>query len=209
MGCIPDAEYLVDRGQATRLYNGYMASQPVAPLPLHRFDVRTYGRMVASGAFDGEPFELLEGWLVDMSPHGPDHAVVIARLTRHLARARAWLHVQFPLEIPPDSVPEPDLALVEAEPPPGQHPRTALLVVEVAVSSHTIDRAVKARLYAQAGVPVYWLIDVPGKAVEVRTGPGSEGYRACESYQMGALVPSPATGVADLDVASLLARPSG
>jgi Uma2 family endonuclease len=182
------------------------STQAVTSLPLHRFDVDTYGRVVATGALDGEPFELLEGWLVDMSPQNPDHAAVIAELTRHLARARAWLHVQLPLEIPPDSVPEPDLALVAERPSSKQHPRTALLVVEVAVSSHAIDRGVKARLYAQAGVPTYWLVDVPGRSVEVRTAPGPEGYRACETYAVGALVPSPAEGVDDLDVGSLFAR---
>jgi Uma2 family endonuclease len=186
-----------------------MATQAATPLPLHRFDVETYGRMVATGALDGEPFELLEGWLVDMSPQNPDHAAAITRLTRHLARAQAWLHVQLPLEIPPDSVPEPDLALVEAEPSPGQHPRSALLVVEVAVSSHAVDRGVKAGLYAQAGVPTYWLVDVPGRAVEVRTDPGPDGYRACEVYRVGGFVPSPASGIDGLDVGWLFARSGG
>lgn len=179
-----------------------MATQALTPLPLHRLDVETYSRMVDSGALEGEPVELLEGWLVDVSPQSPDHAAVITRLTRHLARAQAWLQVQLPLEIPPNSVPEPDLALVEGR-SPGRHPHTALLVVEVAVSSHAIDRGLKARLYALAGVPTYWLIDVPGEIVEVRTEPGPDGYRACETYRMGASVPSPSPGVADLDVGSL------
>ena len=116
---------------------------------------------------------------------------------------------RLPLEVPPDSVPEPDLALIESEPSPDRHPRTALLVVEVAVSSHAIDRTVKAGLYARASVPIYWLVDVPGRAVEVRTDPGPSGYRACETYAVGALVPSPAPGVADLDVAWLLERVGG
>jgi Uma2 family endonuclease len=186
-----------------------MATEAVPPLPLHRLDVESYGQMVASGALDGEPVELLEGWLVDMSPQGPGHAAVIARLTRHLARAQTWLRVQLPLEVPPSSVPEPDLALVEGEPSSGRHPRTALLAVEVAASSHAIARGVKARLYAQAGVPIYWLVDVPGKAVEVRTDPGPDGYRACATYSVGASVPSPAAGVADLDVGSLFEQPGG
>jgi len=176
------------------------------PLPVHRLDVETYGRMVASGALDGERFELLEGWLVDMSPHSPGHSAVVGRLTRHLAGAQAWLLVQLPLEIPPSSAPEPDLALVEEEPSSERHPSTALLVVEVAVSSHEADRGVKARLYAKTGVPTYWLVDVPGEAVEVRTDPGVEGYRACETYAVGASVPSPAEGVMDLDVRSLFER---
>lgn len=173
-------------------------------LPIHRLDVKTYGQMVASGALEGEPVELLEGLLVEMSPHSPTHATVIRRLARQLAGGREWLQVQLPLEASHDSVPEPDLALLAEEPPPGQHPRTALLIVEVSVSSHGVDREVKADLYARAGVPTYWLVDVLGKAVEVRTDPGPDGYRHCEIYGRGTAVPSPAAGVAALDVSALL-----
>ncbi len=183
-----------------------MSTTAVTPLPFHRLDVETYGRMVGSGALEGEPVELLEGWLVDVSPQNPDHSAVVRRLTRYLADAHSWLHVQLPLEIPPDSVPEPDLALIESEPSPDRHPRTALLVVEVAVSSHIVDRGMKASLYARAGVPTYWLVDVPGRAIEVRTAPGSDGYLACETYAVDRSVPSPAEGVDDLDVGSLFTR---
>jgi Putative restriction endonuclease len=186
-------------------YNERMATQAGPSSRLHRFDAATYNEMVASGALEGEPVELLEGWLVDvMSPQSPGHAVVITRLTRHFRTAQAWLQVQLPLEIPPDSEPEPDLALLEDEPLPDRHPRAALLVVEVAVSSHAEDRGVKARLYAKAGVPTYWLVDVPGKAVEVRTAPGSDAYDRCDVYASDSPVPSPAPGVADLDVGALL-----
>jgi Uma2 family endonuclease len=172
---------------------------------MRRLDVEAYGRMVATGALEGEPVELLEGLLVEMmSPQSADHAAVVERLTRHLARARARLRVQLPLEVPPGSVPEPDLALIEQEPASGSHPRTALLVVEVSVGSHTIDRGVKARLYAQAHVPVYWLVDVPGAALEVRVDPDSSGYRRCEIYGVGMSVPSPGHGIAELDVGGLL-----
>jgi Uma2 family endonuclease len=183
-----------------------MAAQSALDLPIHRLDVETYGRMVASGALEGEPVELLEGLLVEMSPQGPAHAEVIMRLTRHMANAQAWLRVQLPMEILPDSTPEPDLALATEKPPVGHHPNGALLVVEVAVTLHRVARSEKARLYAQAGVPTYWVVDVPGKTVEVRTDPSLKGYRRCETYGVGAQVPSPAPGVTDLDVGWLLER---
>ena len=63
--------------------------------------------MVDSGALEGEPVELLEGLLVEvMSPPERRAMMVIERLTRHLGHAQAWLRVQLPLEVPPDSVPE-------------------------------------------------------------------------------------------------------
>jgi Uma2 family endonuclease len=186
-----------------------MATLAARSLPIHRLDAQTYGQMVESGALDGEPVELIEGLLVEMSPQSPNHAAVVARLTRHLAGARAWLRVQLPLEVSPDSVPEPDLALVAEEPSPERHPRTALLVVEVAVSSQPADRDIKTRLYSRADVPIYWLVDVPGRAIEVRGDPDPDGYRRCEVYRVGTSVPAPAEGTADLDVGSLLEGVSG
>ncbi|HYB23282.1 MAG TPA: Uma2 family endonuclease [Solirubrobacteraceae bacterium] len=170
---------------------------------IHRLDTATYNRMVATGALEGEPVELLDGLLVEMSPQGPAHDAVVTRLVRHLATARAWLGVQGPLEIRPGSEPEPDLKLTDEEPSFDHLSRTALLVVEVAVTSHAKDRETKAETYAAAGIPTYWLVDVPGRAVEVRSDPGPQGYRRCEVYRAGEHVPSPAEGVSDLDVASL------
>ncbi len=181
-----------------------MAVKPATALPVHRLDLETYDQMVESGALEGERVELLEGLIVDMSPQSPSHSAVLEALVRHFRQTESWLRVQSPLAIPPDSEPEPDIALVAERPPAGQHPRTALLVIEVAVSSHAIDRGVKSQLYARAGVPVYWLIDVPRRVIEVRTQPGADGYRDCETYREGACVPTPADDVEALDVAALL-----
>lgn len=78
------------------------------------------------------------------------------------------------------------------------------MVVEIAASSHEVDRGVKARLYSGAGVPVYWLVDVPRRAVEVYTTPTPDGYVEIASYGLGATVPSPAAGVGAFAVASLV-----
>jgi Uma2 family endonuclease len=182
-----------------------MAVQAAPSLPILPLETEIYNRIVASGALDGEPVELLGGLLVEVSPQDTVHAAVIRRLTRHLAGAQAWLQVQLPLEIPPDSEPEPDLALIAEEPSPECHPRTALLVVEVSVTSHEVDRGVKAHLYARAGVPAYWLVDVPSRAVEVRSDPGPNGYRRCDIHGVSASVPAPVAGIQKLDVGSLFA----
>jgi Uma2 family endonuclease len=170
---------------------------------IHQLDVGTYERMVATGALGGQRIELLEGLLVEVSPHGPDHAEMIRRLTRYLADARGVLGVQLPLEARWGALPEPDLVLTESPPPRGRHPRTGLLVVEVAVTSHREDRGEKAALYAGAPISTYWLVDVPGRAVEVRSETGPRGYGRCEVYGVGTVVPSPAEGAPELDVTSL------
>jgi Uma2 family endonuclease len=73
----------------------------------------------------------------------------------------------------PDSEPEPDLAVVRAEDETaaGRHPSTALLVIEIADSSARHDLEVKARLYARAGIPEYWLVLVKDRAIAVLRGP--------------------------------------
>ncbi len=58
-------------------------------------------------------------------------------------------------------------------------------------------------MYAWAPVSTYWIVDVPAKTVEVRTEPGPKGYGRCELYGLGTKVPSPAEGVADMDVTEL------
>lgn len=182
-----------------------MATATSAGPPFHRLDVETYDRLVASGALEGRRIELLDGLLVSVSPQSPAHAAVVEALTEHFAGSGLCMRVQLPLRIPPDCEPEPDIALLAQRPPAGAHPSTALLVVEVAVTSHRLDRGRKAERYAQVDIPSYWLVDVPGRVVEVRTEPGPHGYERCAIYREGDVVPAALDGVADLDVAALLA----
>lgn len=187
-----------------------MAAEPSTTLPVHRLDVDTYNRIVDSGALEGQRVELLDGVLVEMSPQSPAHILVITTLMRHFAaEPRWWMQVQGPIEVRPDSEPEPDIAIYEDRPPVGRHHQTALLVVEVAVSSQMIDRNVKATKYAAAGIPAYWLVDVPARTIEVRTEPGPDGYERCTVYREHDRLPSPLEGVEDLDIAALLAGISG
>lgn len=182
-----------------------MAAEPTTTLPLYRIDLETYDRIVDSGALEGQRVELLEGVLVEVSRQSPAHASVIARLARYFAASpRWWLRTQLPLAVPPNSQPEPDLAVFKREPPPDRHPRTALLAVEVSLSSQMIDRNVKARLYAKAGIPVYWLVDLVARAVEVRTRPGADGYESCEIFAEADTIPAPLDGVDELDLTALL-----
>ncbi len=193
-------------GMDVELLNGLLVNRGAAREdPIHRLDVGTYNRMLDTGALDGRRIELLDGLLVEMSPKSRDHVVVVTRLMRHFAsEPNWWTQVQDPIEVAFDSEPEPDLLVSEREPPRGRLLHTARLVVEVAISSHRLDRGRKAALYAGADISTYWLVDVPGRSVEVRTRPGPDGYRQCDLYSAGDVVPCPLEGVHDLDVAVLL-----
>lgn len=173
-------------------------------LPTHRLDADRYSRIVESGALDGQRVELIDGIILEMSPQSPEHSAVIARLNKHFASAVAYVHVQLPIRVAADSVPEPDVAIVDEPPSPTHHPTTALLVVEVAHSSHALDRGRKSELYAAAGIPTYWLVDIPARTVELRTDPAPAGYRTLRTLESGGVLPSPCAGVADLAVDELL-----
>jgi Uma2 family endonuclease len=185
-------------------YDEPMAAQ--STLPIYRLDVDTYNRMVDSGALEDLPIELLEGLLVEKPMKSAGHVRIVTTLMRHIAtEPRWWMQVQDPIELRPNSEPEPDIVVADHAPPIGEHLRGALLVVEVAVSSQMIDRNVKAALYARGDITTYWIVDVHFRIVEVRTQPGPEGYGRCETYREGDVVPSPLEGVTDLDVSALLA----
>lgn len=144
--------------------------------PLRRSD---YDQLVASGAFEDERIELLDGMLVTMTPQDAAHAHTVQRLAELLFAAltgRAIVRVQAPLALLDDSEPEPDIAVVPLGDYSSHHPGKVDLVVEVAGSSLRRDREVKGPIYARAGVPEYWLIDLRGRAVEVSRDPGPSGF---------------------------------
>ncbi|MEO0325458.1 MAG: Uma2 family endonuclease [Myxococcota bacterium] len=133
-----------------------------------------YDALVAAGAFEGEPLELIRGVIVRMSPQGAPHAAPIVLLNDLLVRAlgdRAFVRVQLPLAGPDESEPEPDLAVVPRELGFDDHPSQASLIIEVARTSQDYDRDTKGPLYAEMGVAEYWLVDVAARAVEVRRDP--------------------------------------
>jgi Uma2 family endonuclease len=162
-----------------------LGDHPVRPLTAHEMD-----RMVASGILgEDERVELLDGMLVQLSPKGPEHGAVMARLVRWLApllvAGTHSLRTEHPLRVPDErSLPEPDLVLVEGD-PPTEHPTTAVMVIEVSVTSREIDTTIKPVLYASAGVPDHWVIDVPGRRIETRRDPGADGYRTLDVIEPG------------------------
>jgi Uma2 family endonuclease len=144
-------------------------------------------KMVAAGVLaEDEPLELIEGRLVVVRPQGPPHSFTVGTLAdrlRRLYEPSATAREEKPLQLT-DGLPEPDVAVVRGLPAEyaRRHPRAndVILLVEVAVTSHEIDRA-KTRGYARDGVPVVWLLDVPGRRLEVHRDPQPDGrYRVVE-----------------------------
>ena len=153
-----------------------------APRPVRRFTVDEVERMVEAGVIgEDEPIELLDGELVIMSPQGPRHSTSATDLRDRLLlvyREGFVVREAKPLIAGKYHMPEPDLAVVRRRSAEfrERHPRgdEAVLVVELANTSQVIDRS-KARAYAQARVPVYWLVDLVAGPVEGGEDPHPDG----------------------------------
>jgi Uma2 family endonuclease len=140
---------------------------------------------------EDEHVELVGGRIVEMSPEGPLHAGTIDLCAEALRRAfgRGYtVRVQHPLAVDPDSEPEPDLAVVRGSPREHLtgHPREAVLVIEVAESSLDYDRREKAGLYARAGFPEYWIVNLRDRTVEVHRDSSPSGYQTVVSLNADA-----------------------
>jgi len=151
-------------------------------LAIRPLRVREYEMLAEAGAFDNEKVELLYGRIVPMRPQGSEHAYSVARLNKVLVIAlgdHAAVRPQLPFVASEYSMPEPDLCVV-SELSAEAHPERALLVIEVSFSSLKLDRNLKSRLYAEAKIPEYWVVDVGNAEVIVHQDPGKRGYRRVE-----------------------------
>jgi len=181
------------------------------PVQRYKFSVEDYYRMGAAGVFEGKGrVELVDGDVIAMSPMGSRHSGCV-RATRDLLIAafgpRALVFDHSPVRLGDDSEPEPDVAVVcpKAGEYRGSHsrPDDVFLLVEVMETSATYDRGVKLGLYARAGVPEVWLVDLVREALEVYRRPKDGGYTEARVAARGEsvapeVVPDAALSVDDI-----------
>lgn len=141
-----------------------------------------------------ERVQLIAGDVIVMSPVGNLHAECVdliddAFTPLRLIPARARIRVQGPMVMPDHSEPEPDLMLLRLREGGyvSGHPRPEdiLLLVEVSLSTLGYDRDVKMLLYAAAGVPEAWLVNLRDGWVESNTQPTADGYLTTRRYALG------------------------
>jgi Uma2 family endonuclease len=126
---------------------------------------------------NAERVELLDGWILPKMTRNPPHDVALDKTVEAVRRRlpEEWrVRVQSAITTE-DSEPEPDLVVVPgpAERFMNAHPgqRDVALVVEISNTSLSLDRNEKARLYARAGIPVYWIVNLVDRIVEVLSQP--------------------------------------
>lgn len=139
-----------------------------------------YEKLIDLGIFaPGEPVELIGGELVVAEPQGAAHYTAVWKTAKALERAFGpgfMVRTQAPIGLDDESEPEPDVAVVPgvAEDYRSRHPSHPVLTVEVAESSLAVDRERKGGLYARAGLPEYWVLNLMNQVLEVYRAPATD-----------------------------------
>lgn len=168
--------------------------------PVFKLTVERYHQMIDRGVLtEDDDVELIEGVLLTKFRKSAAHDLVLEHLNPILCRtvpgdliARCQLAVTFG-----ESEPEPDISICEpARNRGGRKPAAAdtFVVMEVADTSLAYDRTDKLRVYAAAGIPVYWVVNLVDRQVEVSVDPvtpagGLPHYRTRTLYSPGESVP--------------------
>ena len=168
-----------------------------------RFEMAEFLRMCDDGYFADARYEFIAGEILRMPAQKNDHVYTITmsgnKLT-DLLKGRHWVRTQATIKIGKVGLPDPDVAVVEGPPRGGPDmPTTALFVIEVSDTTLYHDRR-KASLYALAGVPEYWIINLVARRVEVHRGPVEDpsaefgwAYGLVESVGPDVALPLPAS----------------
>ena len=178
-----------------------------------RLSVAEYEDLGRAGILaEQDKVELIDGWVVQKMSRNPPHESALVNLLEWLMgnRPPGWqVRCQNALVLPA-SVPEPDHAVVRADPDRyrGRHPTAADagLVVEVSDSSLHLDRTDKLRIYARARIPAYWIVNVVDGQIEAYARPAGDAYAQRQDYRPGEAVPLVLDGVhvGDVPVALVL-----
>jgi len=183
-------------------------------LPAPPISRSEYERWIEAGVLRPEDrLELIDGALVEVTPQSGRHANTVERVRRALERRLApgfLVRDQKPLALDDRSEPEPDIALVRGtlDDYEDDHPRTAVLVVEVAGTSLPLDRGSKLALYAGAAIPEHWIVNLDTAELEVWCGPARGSYRQHDVLDPTHEIRPPGT-TAPVPVGELLPRARG
>ena len=160
------------------------------------FTVHDYHRMVDAGILsEDDRVELIRGEIIAMSPIGPRHSAAVLRATQFLVKAvgdAAIVGVQGSVRLDEYDEPQPDIYLLRPKEDfyASGHatPADILLIVEMADSSLGYDQTVKLSLYAETGVPEYWIADIQNDKLICYTELQNGAYDRMQVFQRGASV---------------------
>ena len=194
-----------------------LTTMPAPTITKRRFSVKEYYLMADAGILSPrDRVELIDGEIVQMAAMGSYHAGCVLYLSTAFSQMlgqRAFVNVQNPVRLSEHSEPEPDIALLKprADFYTESHPRPdeVMLIVEVSHSTVEYDRDVKTPLYAEAGIPELWLVNLDEDFIDGLSDPDGAGYRTLRRYVRGERIAPSLLPDAALEVSEILRRGSG
>lgn len=153
-----------------------------------------YHKMIEVGILtSSDRVELIRGQIIQMSPTGSKHAACVrkidALLNKLLPEDKAMVSSKNPIRIPNLSEPEPDIAVLRYREDyyVGEHPgpEDILLVIEVSDITYEYDKQVKMSIYAEAGIPEYWIVNLNKDEIEAYRNPEEGKYLMMERFNPG------------------------
>lgn len=149
------------------------------------FSVEEFERMVEAGVLrEDSNVELIRGEIIQMAPVGNRHGMCVTtidEILRPQVAGTAIIWLQTTVRLPPDSAPQPDLALLRAKPGSYWHgspqPEDILVAMEISDTTLNYDLHTKVPLYAERGIPETWVWDLPGRRVHRFRRPEVGRYR--------------------------------
>lgn len=150
-----------------------------------KWSIDEYHQLVESGVLADRKVELLKGIIVEMPPEGMPHVVYCSESVKYLRTLlgnRAEVREAHPITLPNDSEPEPDIAIVAA---PGiqylahhPYPADVFWLMEYANTTLNKDLNDKKRVYAEAGIEEYWVVNLKASELIVFRDPASDTYQS-------------------------------
>jgi Uma2 family endonuclease len=167
-----------------------------------RITVDEYDRIIASGSLnDPKRVELIDGYMVTKMAKSPEHSFSTKEALKALDRLLppGWTsRKEEPVRIAPYNEPEPDISVVKGSDADYRHRLPEVpdvgLVVEVTRTNVSAD-PLQGNLYGRAGIPVYWIVNLIDRQIEVYTDPGPTGYASRNDFISGQHVPVVIDGV--------------
>jgi Uma2 family endonuclease len=165
-------------------------------ITIAKWTIEQYHELVVTGILDDRRVELLEGDIVEMAPEGMPHAVYCGRTVEYLREIlgdRAKVRETHPITLPNNSEPEPDVAIVRS--PDTQYlahhpyPEDIFWLIEYSDSTLAKDLNAKQRIYAQASILEYWVVNLQASELVVFRGTGNDCYQTETKWTNGSISP--------------------
>ncbi len=163
---------------------------------LAKWTIDEYHQMIAAGVLDDRHVELLKGEIVEMSPEGEPHAYFSHEAADYLSELldkRVAIRQAKPITLPNHSEPEPDIAIVQRlgreylEHHP--HPENIFWLIEYSNSSLNKDLEIKSRIYAEAEILEYWVVNLKKRQLIVFRDPQDGDYASKSTLTEGTIYP--------------------